>query len=67
MKKWLTLMVLAVAVAGTVGLSSRVSAQPERELSDAELEARVDARLQEIMHALLTARRSEAHPAALGR
>lgn len=60
MKKWLTLMVFGSAVAATVGLSSRVSAQPDREPTDAELYAQVDARLQEVMHAVLAGQRSEA-------
>ena len=71
MKKWLTLMVLSAAVAGTAGLSSRVAAQPDSQLgsepSDAEVNARVDARLQEVMHAVLAGQRSEASTAALGR
>ena len=74
MKKWLTLMVLGTAVAATAGLSSpaglssRVAARlPDREPTDAEVEARVDARLQEVMHVLLSGQRSEARTAALHR
>ncbi|WP_224245308.1 hypothetical protein [Hyalangium gracile] len=60
-------MVFSAAVAGTVGLSSRVVAQPEREPTDAELEAKVDARLHEVMRAVLAGQRSEARTAALAR
>ena len=70
MKKWLALMVFGVfgsAVAATVGLSSRVSAPPEREPTEAEVYAQVDARLQEVMHAVLSGQRSDASPAALHR
>ncbi|WP_224365235.1 hypothetical protein [Hyalangium versicolor] len=68
MKKWLTLMVFGAAVVATVGLSSRVSAQPEHELTDAEIDARVDARLQEVMRTtVLAGQRSETRTAALSR
>jgi hypothetical protein len=66
MKKWLTLMVFSAAVA-TVGLSSRVSAQPDSEPTEAELSAHVDARLQEVMRAVLAGQRSNAPTAALHR
>ncbi|MDY7228654.1 hypothetical protein [Hyalangium rubrum] len=67
MKKWLTLMVLGVAVAATVGLSSRVAAQPESVPSDSEVNAHVDSRLAEVMHSLLKAQAADARTAALGR
>jgi hypothetical protein len=67
MKKWLTLMVLSAAVAATVGLSSRVAAQPDREPTEAEVNAAVDARLQEVMHAVLAGHRPDASPVALHR
>ena len=67
MKKWLTLMVLGAAVAATAGLSSRVAAQPEVEPTAAEVEAKVDERLREVMHTLLAAQRSNASTAALHR
>jgi hypothetical protein len=65
MKKWLTLLVLGGAV--TVGMSSQVAAQPDTGPSDAEVEARVDARLREVMHTLVLAPPSDARTAALGR
>jgi hypothetical protein len=65
MKTWLTLLVLGGLV--TVGLSSRVAAQPDMGPSDAEFEAHVDARLSELMHTLLTAPPQDARTAALGR
>jgi hypothetical protein len=67
MKKWLTLLVLGGVVAATVGLSSRVAAQPDTGPSDAEVEAHVDARLREVMHSLLVAPPPDARPAALRR
>jgi hypothetical protein len=67
MKKWLAIMGLAVAVVGTLGISSQVAAQPDEAPSEAEYYARVDARLQEVMRSLLTARRSDAHTVAVSR
>lgn len=67
MKKFLTLMVFGVAVAATVGLSSRVAAQPEDGPSDAEVSAHVDSRLREVMHSMLKAQAADARTAALGR
>jgi hypothetical protein len=67
MKKWLTLMVFGSAVAATVGLSSRVAAQPDAEPSDAQVEARVDARLHEVMQAVLAGQRSETGTAGFSR
>jgi hypothetical protein len=66
MKKWLTLMVLGVAVA-TVGLSTRVAAQPEEQPSEAEVHAKVDERLREVMHTLLSKQDTDARTAALRR
>jgi hypothetical protein len=67
MGKWMTLLVLGGAMAATVGLSSRVAAQPDTGPSDAEVEAHVDARLREVMHSLLVAPPTNAHTAAVGR
>ena len=65
MKTWLTLLVLGGLM--TVGLSSRVAAQPDVGPSDAEVEAHVDARLGELMHTLLNAPPADGRTAALGR
>lgn len=67
MKKWLTILVLGGAVGATVGLSTRVAAQPEAGPTDAEFEAKVDARLREVLHIHLAARQSDAHTAARSR
>jgi hypothetical protein len=66
MKKWLTLMVLGTAVAAA-GLSSQAALQSAQEPTDAEVEARVDARLHEVMQAVLAGHRSEERTAAIGR
>ncbi|MBN1203955.1 MAG: hypothetical protein JXB05_03395 [Myxococcaceae bacterium] len=66
MKKWLTLMVLGAVVA-TAGLSSRVAAQPEGEPTEAEVHAKVDERLREVMHTLLSKQDANARTAALHR
>ena len=65
MKTWLTLLVLGGLV--TVGLSSKVAAQPDKGPSDAEVQAHVDARLREVMHTLVLAPAADARTAALGR
>jgi len=65
MKMWLTLLVLGGLV--TVGLSSKVAAQPDKGPSDAEVQAHVDARLREVMHTLVLAPPADARTAALGR
>jgi hypothetical protein len=74
MKKWLTLVVLGVSAAATAGLSYPAGLslraavqQQDWEPTDAEVEAQVDARLQEVMHALLAGQRSEEGTAALHR
>jgi hypothetical protein len=77
MKKLLTVLVLGGAVLATVGLSSRVSAQPEArppaapsrsaEPTDTEFDARVEARQREVLARLLASRRTGARPAALAR
>lgn len=65
MKLWVTLLMLGGLV--TVGLSSRVAAQPDPGPSDAEVDAHVDARLGKLMHTLLQTPPKDARPAALGR
>ncbi len=58
MKKLTTLVVLGVAVAGTVGFSARGAAEAA-EPSEAEVNAALDARLHEVLGNLLRAGRPE--------
>jgi hypothetical protein len=67
MKKWLTLLVLGMAVVAVAGLSSQEAPPPAEEPTEAEFEAHVDARLHKVMQELLAGQRSEARTAALGR
>ncbi|MCP3145053.1 hypothetical protein [Pyxidicoccus xibeiensis] len=70
MKKLVAVLVLGVALMGTVGLSGRVDARPgveDREPTDAQVEAALDARQKELLGVLLRARTSDARTAAFHR
>jgi hypothetical protein len=65
-KKLTTWVVLAAALAGTVGFSSRGAAEEEA-LSEAEFNAALDARLHEVLNDMLHSGRSGTRGADMGR
>ncbi|WP_225410878.1 hypothetical protein [Stigmatella hybrida] len=65
MRKWLTILALGTVATAAGAMSSRVTAAPETGPSAAEVEARVDARLREVLHTHLAAQQADARTAAI--
>lgn len=70
MKKLVAVLVFGVALMGTLGLSTRVDAQPgveAMEPTQAQVEAALDARQRELLGTLLEVQAADARTAALHR
>jgi hypothetical protein len=58
MKKTLSMTAAVVLVAAAVAFSTKVLAQPEPEVTDAQVNARVDARLRQVLAGMILERAS---------
>lgn len=70
MKKLVAVLVFGVALMGTLGLSTRVDAQPgveAMEPTEAQVEAALEARQRELLGTLLEVQAADARTAALRR
>ncbi|MDC0709599.1 hypothetical protein POL68_14100 [Stigmatella sp. ncwal1] len=65
MKKWLTILALGTVAAATESMSSRGAEAPAPGPSAAEVDARVDERLREVLHTHLAAQQADARTAAI--
>ncbi|MHB8878300.1 MAG: hypothetical protein ACYC8T_31780 [Myxococcaceae bacterium] len=64
MKKMLSMAAAAFLVAAAVSYSTKVLAQPEPEVTDAQVNARVDARLRQVLAGMILERAARAPAAA---
>ncbi|ADO74033.1 uncharacterized protein STAUR_6276 [Stigmatella aurantiaca DW4/3-1] len=65
MKKWLTILALGAVGGATGAVSSRDNGAPAPGPSAAEVDARVDERLREVLHTHLAAQQADARTAAI--